>query len=172
MKINLLLFAGLLFVNTVSADIVDVEIKKLTAAGTGESIGSITFNDAHDGLAIKFDVGGLTPGLHGIHVHENANCGPGTKDGKTVPGLAAGGHYDPQHSGHHGGPKGKGHLGDLPAMKVNEDGWAIDLVVAPHLKVKDMKGRAIIIHAGGDNYSDAPAKLGGGGARVACGLVK
>jgi Cu-Zn family superoxide dismutase len=28
-----------------------------------------------------------------------------------------------------------------------------------------------MIHAGGDNYSDEPAPLGGGGARVACGVV-
>jgi len=30
--------------------------------------------------------------------------------------------------------------------------------------VADVKGRSIMIHAGGDNYSDQPAPLGGGGA--------
>ena len=35
-----------------------------------------------------------------------------------------------------------------------------------------LKGKALIIHAGGDNYSDRPAPLGGGGARVACGLIQ
>jgi Cu-Zn family superoxide dismutase len=29
-----------------------------------------------------------------------------------------------------------------------------------------------MIHAGGDNYSDQPVPLGGGGARIACGVVK
>ena len=28
-----------------------------------------------------------------------------------------------------------------------------------------------MVHAGGDNNSDQPEKLGGGGARVACGLI-
>ena len=28
-----------------------------------------------------------------------------------------------------------------------------------------------MIHSGGDNYSDEP-KLGGGGARVACGVIE
>jgi len=28
-----------------------------------------------------------------------------------------------------------------------------------------------MIHAGGDNYSDSPAPLGGGGARIACGVL-
>jgi Cu/Zn superoxide dismutase len=29
-----------------------------------------------------------------------------------------------------------------------------------------------LIHAGGDNYSDQPAPLGGGGVRLACGVAK
>jgi Cu-Zn family superoxide dismutase len=29
-----------------------------------------------------------------------------------------------------------------------------------------------IIHAGGDNYSDHPKDLGGGGAHAACGIVE
>jgi superoxide dismutase, Cu-Zn family len=28
-----------------------------------------------------------------------------------------------------------------------------------------------MIHAGGDNYSDTPAPLDGGGARIACGVI-
>jgi Cu-Zn family superoxide dismutase len=28
-----------------------------------------------------------------------------------------------------------------------------------------------MIHAGGDNYADQPAPLGGGGARIACGVI-
>ena len=31
---------------------------------------------------------------------------------------------------------------------------------------------ALAIHVGGDNYSDQPAPLGGGGARIACGVVE
>jgi len=45
-------------------------------------------------------------------------------------------------------------------------------LVVPHLTVADVKGRSIMIHAGGDNYSDQPAPLGGGGARIACGVAK
>jgi Cu-Zn family superoxide dismutase len=60
----------------------------------------------------------------------------------------------------------------LPALTVNASGNATKSVVAPHLTVADVKGRSIMIHAGGDNYSDQPAPLGGGGARIACGVVK
>jgi Cu-Zn family superoxide dismutase len=38
--------------------------------------------------------------------------------------------------------------------------------------VAEVKGRSIMIHAGGDNYSDQPVPLGGGGGRTACGVVK
>ncbi len=67
---------------------------------------------------------------------------------------------------------GKGHLGDLPVLTVGADGTASTAVTAPRLKMSDVKGRSLMIHAGGDNYSDQPAPLGGGGARVACGVVK
>ena len=35
-----------------------------------------------------------------------------------------------------------------------------------------LRGKAVIIHASGDNYSDQPAPLGGGGARIACGVFQ
>ena len=38
------------------------------------------------------------------------------------------------------------------------------------LSTADLKGKALIVHAGGDTYRDEPP-LGGGGARVACGVV-
>ena len=46
------------------------------------------------------------------------------------------------------------------------------LFQGPHLTVADVKGHSIMIHVGGDNYSDQPAPLGGGGARIACGVVE
>ncbi|MFN3919079.1 MAG: superoxide dismutase family protein, partial [Methylohalobius sp.] len=71
----------------------------------------------------------------------------------------------------HGTPWGDGHLGDLPPLYVDADGQAQLPVLAPRLKLADLKGRALIVHAGGDNYSDHPEPLGGGGARIACGTT-
>ena len=85
-----------------------------------------------------------------------------------MPGLAAGGHYDPMHTGRHEGPYGDGHLGDLPPLYADADGVSNIPVLAPRLEVSDVWERSIIIHAGGDNFSDFPRPLGGGGARVAC----
>ncbi len=85
--------------------------------------------------------------------------------------MAAGGHLDPQHTGKHSGPyTDQGDLGDLPALTVGDDSNAVLPVLAPRLKVADLKGRSLMVHAGGDNYSDSPP-MGGGGARIACGII-
>jgi superoxide dismutase, Cu-Zn family len=139
--------------------------------GVDKEIGTITASDSPYGLIVTPNLSELTPGVHGFHIHQNANCGPGEKEGKVTPGLAAGGHYDPKGTGKHYGPYGLGHLGDLPALYVGQDGRAVLPVLAPRLKVSDLKAHSLIIHAGGDNYSDQPQPLGGGGARVACGIV-
>ena len=91
------------------------------------------------------------------------------KDGKMEAGIAAGDHYDPAGHKSHKGPKGKGHKGDLPLLKGNAAGIE-QTVAAPRLKLADVKGRALVIHEGGDNYSDNPEN-GGGKGRVACGVV-
>jgi Cu-Zn family superoxide dismutase len=149
-----------------------VQMNLLTKEGVGKQIGTVTLSDSQYGLLLTPKLEGLKPGLHGFHVHQNADCGPGKEAGKIVPGLAAGGHYDPAKTGRHEGPYGNGHLGDLPALCVGKNGKADVPLLAPRLKVMEVKGHSLIIHAGGDNYSDQPKKLGGGGARVACGVVK
>ncbi|MGB3224798.1 MAG: superoxide dismutase [Cu-Zn] SodC [Desulforhopalus sp.] len=149
-----------------------VDMHKLTNEGTGETIGTVTVSDTDYGTLFTPELSGLLPGMHGFHVHEKGECGPGEKDGKMVPGLAAGGHYDPDKTGSHKGPYEKGHKGDLPALYVDSSGAATYPVLAPRIKLSELKGHAIIIHQGGDNYSDTPEKLGGGGARIACGVVK
>jgi Cu-Zn family superoxide dismutase len=56
---------------------------------------------------------------------------------------------------------------------VGADGAAGTAVTAPRLtKLAEVKGKALMIHAGGDNYADKPAPLGGGGARIACGVIE
>lgn len=149
-----------------------ISVHAVSAQGVGEVIGTIRAQDTPQGLRLTPDLRGLPPGMRGFHVHEHPDCGPKEKDGKWVPALAAGGHYDPAQTGRHEGPAGKGHLGDLPALQVGPDGRATQAVIAPRLKVADLKGRSIMIHEGGDNYADAPAPLGGGGGRIACGVVK
>ncbi len=148
-----------------------VPMTLLDAQGLGAPVGTVTVSESPYGLVFTPALKGLPPGLHGFHVHENASCAPKEKDGKMVPGLAAGGHYDPRGTKMHGLPWGNGHLGDLPALYVDAEGNAANPVLAPRLKMADVKGRSLMIHMGGDNHADHPMPLGGGGPRMACGVI-
>ena len=171
-KVLIALVALLIVAFSAQAEELVVQMHMIDSTGVGMSIGTIAVSSSPYGTLFTPDLSGLTPGLHGFHVHENPDCRPGEKDGERVPGLAAGVHYDPAGTGKHLGPYENGHLGDLPALYVDADGKATHPVLAPRLKVSDLEGRSLMIHAGGDNYSDHPKKLGGGGARVACGVVQ
>lgn len=131
---------------------------------TGGALGTVTFEEAAGG-GVRFtpDLDDILPaGDHGFHAHVNPDCGS--------EGQAAGGHYDPANTGVHEGPEGNGHLGDLPRL-TSDGGRVTAAVVAPRLTLGDLYGRALVIHEGGDNYSDSPSPLGGGGARLGCGVV-
>ena len=155
-----------------AADPIVVEMRAADAAGTGAVLGTVTVTATPYGMLFAPNLNGLAPGLHGFHVHENPSCDPKEQAGKPVPALGAGGHLDPAKSGKHLGPYAAGHLGDLPPLFVDAAGRSTLPVLAPRLKPEDLKGRSLMVHAGGDNFSDQPEPLGGGGPRVACGVVK
>ena len=94
------------------------------------------------------------------------------KDGKIGHALAAGGHFDPDKTGKHLGPGGGGHKGDLPVLTVNGDGIDKETLLVKGVSAADFKNHSVMIHDGGDNYADTPAPLGGGGGRIACGVIK
>ena len=151
----------------------NVEMNLVTSQSVGQSIGSIKISETDKGLEFAPDLKALPPGEHGFHVHANGSCQPAIKEGKASAAEAAGGHFDPEKTGKHEGPDGKGHLGDLPALIVDKDGKATTPVYAPRLKkFAGIEGKALMIHVGGDNMSDHPKPLGGGGARYACGVIK
>lgn len=167
-----LMLTAALTVGTAHAASQEVTIHLVDAEGKQESIGTVEISETDHGLLFTPDLTSLPAGVHGFHVHENGSCDAAEKDGKMVPAQAAGGHYDPQNTGKHDGPYGDGHLGDLPALYVNEDGTADYPVLAPRIKKLDeIKDKALMIHAGGDNHADKPEPLGGGGARMACGVI-
>jgi Cu-Zn family superoxide dismutase len=134
-----------------------------TPDGDGKKIGIIRADDTIYGLIMTPKLRDLPPGVHGFHIHADPMC---DHDGK-----AAGGHLDPDKTDAHRGPYENGHLGDMPVLVVDANGRATQAVLAPRLKLAFIMGKAVMIHAGGDNYADKPEKLGGGGARIACGII-
>lgn len=171
-RILLVLLAVVLLVGYAYGEEVVITMYEATKEGPGKRIGTIKASDSVHGLILRPQLTGLSPGIHGFHLHQNPDCNSAVKDGEIVPALAAGGHFDPAGTNRHEGPYDSGHLGDLPALYVGQDGTSEIPVLAPRLKVSDLKERSLVIHAGGDNYSDMPHKLGGGGGRVACGVIR
>ncbi len=157
----------------VQAETLSVDMNKVNDQGVASSVGTVKIESTDEGLVFRPDLSGLNAGAHGFHVHANGSCQPAEKDGKQAAAVAAGGHWDPKNTGKHGEPWGDGHMGDLPVLIVDAEGNAKQPVLAPRLKsLGDLKGHALMVHEGGDNYSDNPQPLGGGGARVACGVIE
>ncbi|KTC97231.1 superoxide dismutase, Cu, Zn [Legionella geestiana] len=139
------------------------QVRCTVSSTDGKALGEVVFEDSPYGLLITPKLSNLPPaGLHGFHLHEHPNCGD--------KGMNAGGHFDPNHTNSHQGPYGRGHLGDLPVLASDSTGNATIPLLAPRLKTSDLAGHALMIHAGGDTYSDTPP-LGGGGARIGCGVI-
>ena len=170
------LFASLLccaLPATLAAAPLVVPVSLLDVEKGDTPIGEIHIAQSAHGAVFTPHLKGLKPGIYGFHIHEHASCAPAESKGKLTAGMAAGGHWDPHKTGAHKGPwDDGGHLGDLPALAVGADGH-VQPVVAPRIKNTAMlRGHALMIHAGGDNYSDHPAALGGGGGRMACGVIR
>jgi superoxide dismutase, Cu-Zn family len=143
-----------------------------TPNGPGAPVGTVTIINSYDGARITVDLHGLPPGQHGFHVHQNPSCAPGLVNGAMAPAGGAGPHFDPEHNDAHMGPMGFGHMGDLPFLTVGADGTDRETLTAPHIRdTFALKGRSLVIHVGGDNYADQPKPLGGGGGRLACGVI-
>lgn len=160
------------YISPVQAKQAQSVVFALAADGHGEKVGTISFTDTAAGLLIREEFSGLPPGPHGIHVHERGSCGAINVVGKNILGGAAGGHYDPHRRGKHAGPNSDGHKGDLPVLMVDSAGKAMNEFYLSGLNAAEFQGRAVVIHRGGDNYQDEPEPLGGGGDRIACGLIE
>jgi Cu-Zn family superoxide dismutase len=132
-------------------------------------VGLATFSEQPDGVLVRIEASGLTPGLHAVHVHAVGKCeGPAF--------TSAGGHFNPLGKKHgHKNAEGA-HAGDLPNMLVAKDGSGrfevltdgFTLSVGP-LSLFDADGSAVVIHAGVDDYATDPT--GNAGDRAACGIV-
>ncbi len=149
-----------------------IELHMVDEGGIGLPVGGVKASDSAFGLILVPQLYNLSPGPHGFHLHQAPACGPKEKDGKVVPGLAAGGHLDPDDRRAHRGPYENGHLGDLPELWARDDGSTRIPMLVPRLEVADLRGHAFVIHQRGDSYSDEPSPGGGGGPRFACGVIR
>lgn len=130
------------------------------------TIGRAELEDGESGLLLVITVEGLSPGLHGLHLHETGRCEPPDF-------TSAGGHWAPRGHAHGFLADGGPHAGDLPNLSVPEGAARVEQhVFADGLSIarlRDDDGSALIIHAGADDYRSQPS--GAAGARVACAAI-
>jgi Cu-Zn family superoxide dismutase len=123
------------------------------------------------GVLIRIAVDGLEPGVHGFHIHETGQC--------DAPDFgSAGGHYAPGGHAHGVLHDGGSHAGDLLNLVVPQSGrldaerlaTAVVLLPGAQASLMDDDGSALVIHANADDYISQPS--GGGGPKVACGVIR
>lgn len=148
-------------------------MQQATPQGPGDPLGTITITTSDEGTLFRLSLRRLPPGQHGFHVHEDGECGPTLNNGIRIPAGAAGRIWDPELTGKHAGPAGEGYLGDLPIIEAGADGTVSQTLTAPRIKdIDKLAGRALVIQSGGDTYRDEPVRDGGGGLRLACGVIQ
>lgn len=142
----------------------------LNAQGT--SVGSATITSTENGVKIAVTVSEMTPGEHGIHIHNVGKCeGPAF--------AAAGGHFNPTgaHHGIHNAQDGHPHLGDLANLSVDPSGKADAVFSIEGVTLGEGTnslfhegGTSLVIHAKADDLMSDPS--GNSGDRIACGVIE
>lgn len=132
-----------------------------------EGEGVIYLEEDNGSTLIYGEIKGLTPGLHGFHIHRTGNLTEGCKS------LCS--HYNPFNQTHGGPNDDVRHVGDLGNILADETGVARFKIRDNLIKIRDVVGRSIVVHKdpddlgkGGDEES---LKTGNAGARVACGII-
>lgn len=144
------------------ADLVDAK---------GATVGHAKLKAAADGVQISVKVSQLTPGDHGIHIHNVGKC--------DAPAFTtAGGHFNPTgaHHGVNNAAMPNPHLGDLPNLTVDAKGKGkltfldkgATLTEGPNSLFHE-GGTALVIHAKPDDLKSDPS--GNSGDRIACGVI-
>lgn len=133
--------------------------------------GSATAIEGPSGVLLRVEVKGLTPGWHGMHLHEKGDC----SDPKFTSAGAHMNHAAADAKKPHGLLNGSGgpDFGDLPNIHVGADGVGRAEVFTQLIRMGALlegDGTALVIHAGPDDHRSQP--IGGAGDRVACGVIR
>lgn len=141
-------------------------IAQLAPTEGNSVVGSATFTSMNGSVRVEATISGLTPGMHGFHVHENGDC-------SAPDASSAGGHFAPQGSQHAGPDAEQRHVGDLGNLEAGQDSTAqysrVDSVISLS-GPNSIVGKAVVVHSGEDDLTTQPS--GDSGSRVACGVIE
>ena len=146
------------------------KIKLKLESKSGSSVtGNAVFTEEDGQIKFTAMLSGLEQGVHAIHIHEKADCS--SDDGKST-----GGHWNPTGTPHgKWGSKEGYHKGDIGNLEADNNGHATIMLKTDEWcigcgdKNKDILGKAIIVHAGTDDFTTQPT--GDAGGRVSCGGI-
>lgn len=149
-----------------SVTVIESARATLVSTGVGNARGIVVFEPAPDPafMRVKVDLRGLSPGLHGLHIHQYGDCSDGAS--------SAGKHLNPYDANHGGPQSSEHHVGDLGNVTANKSGETNTTLSFQHLTFKgeaSIIGKAVVVHAGKDDLTTSPA--GRAGARIACGTI-
>lgn len=127
--------------------------------------GTVVFVEEAGGVRVTASISGLSPGLHGFHIHEFG-------DASSADGTAAGAHFNP--SGHpHNGPSATNrHAGDLGNLTADATGNATLNWLDPHISLSGphaIIGRSVVVHEKADDLTTQPT--GNAGGRIGVGII-
>lgn len=143
-----------------------VAVAVLKPRADSEASGTVTFTETAAGVLVTADIARISPGNHGLHLHELGDCS--SEDFKST-----GGHFNPTDAPH-GAPTDEArHAGDFGNIEIGEDGAGQLELTTTMLTLADgpntVLGRAVILHEGEDDLVSQPT--GAAGGRIACGVV-
>lgn len=117
-----------------------------------------------EGVRVTATLTGLDTGNHGFHIHEKGDC-------SAPDASSAGGHFAPASSSHGapGEPRTEKHMGDLGNIEAGPSGRASYDRIYEFLDFEQILGKAVIVHAGADDFVSQPS--GDAGPRVSCGVI-
>ena len=144
-------------------------ISNIISKSNSDVSGTVSFTEINGVVSMTAKLTGLTPGDHAIHIHAIGDC-------SAADGTSAGGHWNPTKVNHGVWGSPPFHIGDIGNIEVGVDGigtitretdlWCIDCSDS----TKNIVGKAIIIHAGIDDFSSQPS--GAAGPRIGCGEIE
>ncbi|MDX1462511.1 MAG: superoxide dismutase family protein [Marinirhabdus sp.] len=145
-----------------------VRFRLLPKSNSGAT-GRVSFKEKDGMVTFEAVINGLEPGMHAIHIHENADC-------SAEDGTSAGGHWNPTFEDHgKWGDTAGYHKGDIGNFEANDQGQGTITMTTDQWCIgcgdekKDILGKSIIVHQGADDFTSQPS--GAAGARVSCGGI-
>lgn len=128
--------------------------------------GKVYFKQTPKGVIITSEISGLPQSKNSckgrffaFHIHNGTSCTGNVEDEFANAGV----HLNPNNCIH------PYHIGDLPPI-IENNGYAYMNVLVGKFEIKEIIGKAIIVHDMPDDFTTQPS--GNAGKKIACGIIK